>query len=314
MPIALIAVPYASSGLSSGEARAPHALRAAGLLDALRSAGHTVADLGDVAFGLQAPERDPLTGIIAPGTLVEMMLATRRAVTQSLESDLFPVVVGGECPLLLGCLVAARDAYARAGLLFVDGHEDAWPPHTSTTGEAADMELGLALGQTSVSGLPELEALLPLIDPAHAVLLGPRDRQEIIDADVTSLQYFVRLHDDIVLQDGDISSIGRAAAKHLQDVAGKWWFHLDFDVLSTAALPAVRYPQAGGLNWDQLARLTQSALEVPGLIGWDLTIYNPDLDPTGVGAARIVEFVARVAPSLPDSSAQVYATVEPVRS
>lgn len=200
MPIALIAVPYASSGLSSGEAHAPHALRAAGLLDALRSAGHTVADLGDVAFGLQAPERDPLTGIIAPGTLVEMVLATRRAVTQSLESDLFPVVVGGECPLLLGCLVAARDAYARAGLLFVDGHEDAWPPHDSTSGESADMELGLALGWTSVTGLPELQQLLPLTQPLDAVLLGPRDRKETMEADVASLAGAVRLVDAAELQ------------------------------------------------------------------------------------------------------------------
>ena len=31
------------------------------------------------------------------------------------------------------------------GLLFVDGHEDAWPPSASPTGEAADCELGLAL-------------------------------------------------------------------------------------------------------------------------------------------------------------------------
>ncbi len=34
------------------------------------------------------------------------------------------------------------------GVLFIDGHEDAWPPELSTTGEAADMELGFALGVT----------------------------------------------------------------------------------------------------------------------------------------------------------------------
>jgi prepilin-type processing-associated H-X9-DG protein len=35
--------------------------------------------------------------------------------------------------------------YGRIGMLFVDGHEDVYTPHESTFGEAADMELGLAL-------------------------------------------------------------------------------------------------------------------------------------------------------------------------
>ena len=307
MPTALITVPYTSTGQSIGEARAPGVLRAAGLLDALRSAGDTPADLGDVAFGRNAPERDPLSGIVAPGALIEMVLATRRAVTRSLESGLFPFVVGGECPLLLGCLAAARDAYAQVGLFFVDGHEDAWPPHASTTGEAADMELGLALGQTSLAGWPELETLLPLIDPSDAVLLGPRDRQEIVDAGVVSLQDTVRLLTDVDLQRGDISTLARVEAERLQRSSGNWWFHLDLDVLSTTALPAVRYPQPGGLGWDELTQLALAALEVPGLIGCDLTIYNPDLDPAGDGAARIVEFVATMATGFPDGSHQVRA-------
>ena len=29
-----------------------------------------------------------------------------------------------------------------------------------------------------------------------------------------------------------------------------------------------------------------------GPVGWDVTIYNPDMDPTGAHARRIVEFIA----------------------
>jgi arginase len=51
-----------------------------------------------------------------------------------------------------------------------------------------------------------------------------------------------------------------------------------------AALP-------GGIAWDALTRLTRGAMANPGLLGWDVTIYNPDLDPSGADAKRIVRFV-----------------------
>ena len=298
MPIALITVPYTSSGLTTGEARAPGALRAAGLFDALRGSGNDVADFGDVTFDPPTPERDPLSGVIAPGALTTMVLAVRAAVTRAVAEGRLPIVVGGECPLLLGCLAAARDARGRTGLLFVDGHEDAWPPHASTTGEAADMELGLALGQSHLAGLDELAALLPVVRPEDAVLLGPRDRREIAAAGVASLAGKVPLLCDVEVQRGDAGELGRTWAERLRASAESWWLHLDLDVLSSEALGAVRYPQPGGLGWDELDRLAMAALGVPGLGGWDLTIYNPDLDANGHSAARIVRFVASLAPRL----------------
>ena len=63
-------------------------------------------------------------------------------------------------------------------------------------------------------------------------------------------------------------------------------------------MAAVRYPQPGGLTWDELGRLTDAALAVPGLLGIDLTIYNPDLDPDGAGARRIVAYGERIAARL----------------
>jgi arginase len=72
-----------------------------------------------------------------------------------------------------------------------------------------------------------------------------------------------------------------------------WWFHLDLDVLSTDALPAVDYPQPGGLGWDELTRVATTGLDGDPM-GWDITIYNPDLDPDRTHAQRIVTFVVSV--------------------
>ncbi len=293
MALALITVPYTSTGLTTGEARGPDALRQAGLLAALRATGVDVADYGDVAFSPPTPERDPVSGIIAPETLQEMVLAVRAAVARALAAGRFPLVIGGECPLLLGCLAAARDAYGRVGLLFVDGHEDAWPPHASTTGEAADMELGLALGSSEATGLTSLAALLPVVQAEDVILLGPRDHDEIAEAGVASLADSVRCYSDAEVRQAGPTRLGKSAADHLQAQAGRWWLHLDLDVLATEALAAVRYPQPGGLTWEDLEQLT-AARQAPGLIGWNLTIYNPDLDPNRADAHRITHFVADV--------------------
>ena len=290
MRLALIGVPYTSSGRADGEARAPSVLRAAGLLAALQDAADVV-DLGDVPVPPATPQRDPATDIIAPTAFSGMIAAVRASAGRALEEHRLPLVVGGECPLLLGCLQAARAAFGRVGLLFVDGHEDAWSPHGSTTGEAADMELGLTLGLTRVTGMPDLASSLPLIQLNDAVVLGPRDRDELAEAGQPSLAGSVAFLDDVALRERDIDATVRSLARNLHDRSGHWWFHLDLDVLSTEAMPAVRYPQPGGLLWSDLEALTAAALRTPGCVGWDVTIYNPDLDPDGHSATRIVEFL-----------------------
>ena len=293
MPIGLIGVPFNSAGVSGGEARSPAALRAAGLLKALQRVA-AVHDYGDIALPATSPQRDPASGIIAPGNLTMMVDAVRSQVTGAISRGDVPLVIGGECPLLLGCLAAARDAYGRIGLFFVDGHEDAWPPHRSTTGEAADMELGLALGLTPTTGLEDLATLLPLVGPDDVVVLGPRDHDELAAASIPSLAAIVTYLDDQDLLATDLVATAKALTQHVHVASDRWWFHLDLDVLATESFAAIRYPQPGGLSWPELETVTLAALQTPGLAGWNITIYNPDLDPDGSGAARIVSFLERM--------------------
>ena len=86
-----------------------------------------------------------------------------------------------------------------------------------------------------------------------------------------------------------------ARAAGIAAAAQRWWLHVDLDVLSTVALPAVDYPQDGGLDWAQLEAVTAAALAVPGCVGASLCIYNPDLDPDGRHARRIVSYAGSLA-------------------
>jgi arginase len=283
----LVEVPFNSSGVAGGVARMPAALRAAGLHDALPALDRVVAvDVGELVA-----RRGP-AGFLAEDALVRAVVGARDAVGEALARGSVPVVVGGDCPVMLGPLAGLRDVGHRPGLVFLDGHEDAWPPELSPTGEAADSELGLALGL--VGAPPGLDDVLPVVAASDVAVLGARDAAELAAAGCPSLAGVVRLLTGPVLAgDGAAAAVRDAVAAATEDTTA-WWLHVDLDVLSTDALPAVDYPQPGGVGWERLTELAAAALERPGCAGASVVIYNPDLD-GGAAAPRIVRFVAELA-------------------
>jgi arginase len=296
MQVTVVGVPFNSAGLTDGVARAPAALRRAGLVEGLPGRLAAV-DGGDVGFDPPAPERSPASGLLAERALVSMVAATRRAVADVHRAGRFPLVLGGDCPVLLGGLAATRDRHGQVGLLMLDGHEDAYPPRRSSTGEAADSELALALGL--VDGLPDgLAAVLPLLAPGQVGLLGPRDEAAIAREGVASLRGVVPLWSDVELVVRGPAEVAAQAARDVAAAVPAWWLHVDLDVLATAELAAVDYPQPGGLRWWHLRQMTAAALAVGGCAGWTVAIYNPDLDPDGGQAARIVDYVVGAAARL----------------
>jgi arginase len=56
----------------------------------------------------------------------------------------------------------------------------------------------------------------------------------------------------------------------------------------------VRPQTSGGLTWAELTSITVSALQAGGCRGWDVVVYNPDLDPERDAAKRIVQFIGEV--------------------
>ena len=223
-------------------------------------------------------------------------MSLRRAIADSVRVGDLALVIGGDCPVLLGCLTGAGDIVGDVGLLFVDGHEDAWPPASSTTGEAADCELGLALGLHRDNLPVGFTQLLPTLDPRAVVALGPRDAEELAVHEIPSITNMItfRTAEDLGTTLASAASSAAEATARIRSNTEHWWLHLDLDVLSTEALPAVDYPQPDGLSWAQLEALTTTALGAPGCVGITLCIYNPDLDPDGRHALPISDLVAEM--------------------
>lgn len=101
----------------------------------------------------------------------------------------------------------------------------------------------------------------------------------------------------------DPASVTRSAIESISSHTTNWWLHTDLDVLSEREFFARGAPGeislSGGLTWQQLTEVIRTALSMGGCRGWSVAIYNPDLDPDGSQARRIVQLVSDIAPHLP---------------
>jgi len=284
----LLGAPLDSSGAGRGERKAPGALRAAGLVGALGA-----QDAGDADTILSDAIRDPGTGLIGFGGLVRASQVLRSALLTMLSSGGRPVVVGGDCTILLGILAAMRDqAAGRIGLWFLDGHADFYDWSTSPTGEGADMDLAIATGH-GPAGLVDL-VQPPLVAARNVVLLGHRRAED--DPDTAEELGFLPADlfhlDATTITEIGAARVGQESEQRLSSAVERAWLHLDLDVLDADALPAVTYPQPRGVDWPDLSALMAPLLASPLLAGVSVTDYNPDRDSDKRYARRIVRFLA----------------------
>jgi arginase len=294
--IDMIGVPFDGMGRSPGQAGAPQALRAAGL-SAVFGPGAVMEP--DLVLPGPVPQRAAGSGLLNEPALLQMAGALHRQVRASLSAGRFPFVYGADCSVLLAAVPALRDVAGRAGLLFVDGHEDATPMDLSLSGEAANMEIALLLGLTGERAPEPLRGWLPALAPGAIAMLGPRDHlfRQAANVPTVADRVWLRSADEV---SADPPGYVRMAIEQVAAHASRWWLHIDLDVLARSDFSACGAPGevslAGGLTWRQLTQISASALQDGGCVGWSMSIYNPDLDPDRSTARRIVEFVARVAP------------------
>ncbi|MCT4357736.1 arginase family protein [Streptomyces sp. Je 1-79] len=249
---------------------------------------------------LEAPEYDPVrdagTGMLNPGGIARYSVQLADVVGEVLDSGRFPVVLGGDCSILLGNLLALRRR-GRYGLLFLDGHTDFYQPSAEPTGEVASMELALATGR-GPRILADLEGRGPLVRDEDVVAFGFRDADESAAAGSRPLPpglYALDLDDVRAVGAGEAArgAVGRLAEQ------GGYWVHLDVDVLDDAIMPAVDYRLPGGLSWAELEAVLRTALADERAVGFDVTIFNPRLDPDGTIAARLTECLRSALSSRP---------------
>ncbi|GAA4165969.1 hypothetical protein GCM10022251_52850 [Phytohabitans flavus] len=239
----------------------------------------------------------PGDGVCHAEQIAAYSVALADRIGSIIDAGEFPVVLGGDCSVLLGSAIAMHRqgevVGGRIGLVFVDGHSDfRHPGNASYVGAAAGEDLALATGRGQAD-LAGIEGRRPYFRDVDVVVLGIRAQDEY-RLDLQAAGIITRPVPALRVEGAARSA--QWARDQLSDCAG-YWVHVDVDVLDPAVMPAVDAPDPGGIAFAELELLLSGLVDTPRCLGVEITVFDPDYDPDGSYAAEIVEtLVAGLAP------------------
>jgi arginase len=297
--IALIGAPSSAAAFMPGTEKAPGALRAAGLVERLQSAGFEVIDHGDCAPRLFADDEEHRRA----RNLAEIVaglndLKTRAEV--AIKSGALVLVLGGDCAQSIGLLTGARRYYKRVNLLWVDRDADLNTPATTPSGRIDGMVVAHIIGK----GAPELVRFWgepPLVREPDVTLFGlvrlDPPEQEFLSK--SPLRYVYAR---------DIQAKGAAAAAtdalaHVHADAREFVLHVDLDVIAQEEFPAVDVPGSGGLTFEQVHEALKEIVRHKNLLGLEVAQYNPDRDADGSCGKKLADLLVEVLSSRLETAA-----------
>jgi arginase len=225
-------------------------------------------------------------------------LALAETVEDAATRGLWPLVVGGDCSVMLGALAGLRRR-GPLSLAHIDGHSDFRHPGNydtaATLGAVAGMDLALATGrgEALMTMWPEVSGAL--VPDAQVVQIGERENRnadfawpDINDTAITRIDVFeAREREHAWVLQRTFSVLDRQPT-------WPFWIHFDVDVLDQAVLPAVDTPGSPGIATVELIEILRALVASCRCAGMTLTIFDPDLDKDGQYAALIVRLVSDV--------------------
>ena len=285
--IALIGACSSAAAFLPGTEKAPAALRAAGLIEKLKNIGYEVADLGDCAPRLFADDEEHRRARNLP-TIVAGLNDLKVHAEVAIKSGALVLVLGGDCAQVIGLLTGARRYYKHLNLFWMDRDADLNTPASTPSGRIDGMVVASIIGR----GAPELVRFwgeTPLVREPDVLLFG-LERVDPPEQDFLSKSPLRYVYAADVQKKGAAAAT-RDALAHLHAELREFILHVDTDIIAQEEFPAVNVPGSGGLTFDDVRQSLREVLSQKTLLGLDVAQYNPDRDPDGSGAQKLVELL-----------------------
>ena len=285
--IALIGAPSSAAGFAAGTEKAPAALRAAGLIEKLQSIGYEVTDFGDCAARHFGDDDEHKRARNIPEIVAALNELKPKAELAAKSGGLL-LVLGGDCVQTVAILAGARRYYKQLSLLWFDRDADLNTPASTPSGRLDGMALAGIVGK----GSPELVRFWgepPLVREPDTLIYG------LVRVDPPEQEFLSRSPMRHVYA-ADIQLKGAAAAaqsalSQLHADAREFMLHLDLDVIAQEEFPAVNVADSGGLTYADVQASLTEFVKHKNLLGLDVAQYNPDKDPDGSGAKKVVDLL-----------------------
>ncbi|GIM30305.1 arginase [Clostridium polyendosporum] len=297
MNINLIGVPMFYGCDRPGVELGPFTLRNNGLLDILKHGDkHNVYDLGNLFVETVEEDRKYSNHCklkyLSPIREVNTNLA--HFVYNSLKSDCFPFVVGGDHSLGLGSISGASKFFGDdLGVIWIDAHGDINTHETSPTGNVHGMPLAASMG-FGYEDLTNLYFSGKKVNPKKTFIFCARDLDEGEHKLISNLGLNV-------WTTSDIKKIG------LQKVAEDFYsiidreeinnIHLSFDIdcLDSELVPGTGTPVNQGMNLEEAQQLLRAVFESRKIKSMDFVEFNPVIDKNNQTLNNCIEILNTIA-------------------
>ena len=91
----------------------------------------------------------------------------------------------------------------------------------------------------------------------------------------------------VAAEEAQATTPGQLASDVRATAGTGYWLQVDVDILDPSVMPAVDSPDPGGLTAAELTALLQHL--APDAIWISITVFDPDLDPTGDHATTLTD-------------------------
>ena len=286
----LLGVPSSAAAHWPGIEKAPAALRAAGILEVLRAEGISVADHGDLPVARwrsHRPDHRPNDS----SRVAEGFREIDRAVCAVIDDGHRPLVLGGECTVVVGVVSALVRRGVDTGLIYVDGGQDLMIPRDHPQEPILD---GMGVAHLldlpgAVDDIAGIGPRRPLLTPPLLAFVGYADEEEDIHGLVPSVRY------PASVTAIDPTGTAAAAIDAVTAAAASYVVHVDVDVLDFLDTPAADVPNYGrGLTLAQLVPLLSALVSDRRCAAMTFVEHNPDHgEPDGSTTVALVHALAR---------------------
>jgi arginase len=201
-------------------------------------------------------------------------------------------VLGGDHSVAIGSTAGLgaylREREGRLGLIWFDAHGDMNTPETTPSGNIHGMALAIAIGLGD-RDLTGVAGFRPKVEPANAVLVGPRaidpgEKRNIEQAGVTV--FTMREIDEkgmrAVMEEAMRIALRGAAGLHVS---------FDLDCIDPSYAPGTGTTVPGGITYREAHLAMEMVSDSHKLLAFDLMEVNPLLDAHNQTANLAVELL-----------------------